>query len=224
MINCEILRKNADKIWEANYNHPFVQGIGDGGLDVEIFKHYLRQDYVYLIAFSRFFGLAAAKGENLAQMQTLSKILEATLNVEMDLHRQICSDFGITPAELEATRPAPNCLAYTSYLLASAHQGDAVDILAALLPCSWGYIEIANRLKEKGLPEEKHYRQWIETYSSAEFWDLNEWLKSEFDRLAQVVSKSKARRLQEIFDYSSLWEYMFWEMAYQKQDWPINLQ
>jgi len=224
MINCEILRKNADMIWEANYHHPFVQGIGDGSLDVEIFKHYLRQDYVYLIGFSRFFGLATAKGENLAQMQTLSKILETTLNIEMDLHRQICADFGITPEELKATRPAPNCLAYTSYLLASAHQGDAVDILAALLPCSWGYVEIANHLKKKGLPEEKHYRQWIETYSSKEFWDLNEWLKSEFDRLAKIVSGDKARRLQEIFDFSSLWEYMFWEMAYNKQDWPIDLQ
>lgn len=222
MINCEILRKNADKIWEANYIHPFVQGIGDGSLDVEIFKYYLKQDYAYLIGFSRFFGLAAAKGENLAQMRTLSKILESTLNVEMDLHRQICADFGITPGELESSRPAPNCLAYTSYLLASAYQGDAVEILAALLPCSWGYIEIANRLKENGLPEEKHYRQWIETYSSKEFWDLNEWLKSEFDRSAAVVSEDKARKLQEIFDYSSLWEYMFWEMAYNKQDWPID--
>ena len=221
MINCEILRKHADPIWEANFKHPFVQGIGDGSLQIDIFKHYLRQDYAYLMGFARFFGVAAAKGETLAQMQTLAKILETTLNVEMDLHRQICADFDIRPEELEATRPAPYCQAYVSYLLANAYQGDMVDILAALLPCSWGYVEIANRLKKIGLPEEKHYRQWIETYSSREFWDLNEWLKSEFDRLAASVSEEKAQKLQDIFSYSSLWEYMFWEMAYTRQGWPI---
>lgn len=222
MHNCDTLRKNADKIWEANYNHPFVQGIGNGTLDIEIFKYYLNQDYVYLINFSRFFGIATAKGDRLEQMQMLAKVLEATLNIEMDLHRKICADFGITEKELESTEPAPYCLAYTSYLLSTAYQGSTIEIIAALLPCSWGYVEIGNRLKEKGLPEQKHYKQWVETYSSQEFWDLNEWLKNEYNRLADGITDIKARQLQGIFNYSSLWEYMFWEMAYKKLDWPIN--
>jgi thiaminase/transcriptional activator TenA len=223
MFTCNTLRKNAEKIWEANYNHPFVQGIGKGTLDKEIFKYYLKQDYVYLIGFSRFFGLATAKGDQLAQMQMLSRVLEATLNIEMDLHRQICADFDISPEELESTKPSPNCLAYTSYLLSTAYRGGTAEVITVLLPCSWGYVEIANRLKKQGLPDDKHYRQWIETYSSQEFWDLNEWLKSEFNRLAEGISDSKAKNLQRIFDYSSLWEYMFWEMAYNQQDWPIEL-
>ena len=84
-------------------------------------------------------------------------------------------------------------------------------------------MEIAHRLKEKGLPGDKHYRQWIETYSSREFWDLNEWLKSEFNRLAEGISDTKAKNLQRIFNYSSLWEYMFWEMAYKQQEWPLEM-
>ncbi|NIP43792.1 MAG: thiaminase II [candidate division Zixibacteria bacterium] len=223
MLACDKLRKNAEKIWEANFNHPFVQGIGDGSLDKEIFKYYLKQDYVYLIAFSRFFGLATAKGDRLEQMQMLSKVLEATLNIEMDLHRQICADFDISPEELERTKPSPICLAYTSYLLSTAYQGSTAEVITVLLPCSWGYVEIAHRLKEKGLPDDKHYRQWIETYSSQEFWDLNEWLKSEYNRLVEGISDIQTEKLQEIFNYSSMWEYMFWEMAYKQQDWPIEL-
>ncbi len=223
MTNADKLRKNADKIWEANFNHPFVQGIGNGTLDPKIFKYYLKQDYVYLIGFSRFFGLASAKADSLAQMGQLAKILDTTLNVEMDLHRKICAGFGISPEELEQTRPAPFCLGYTSYLISQAYEGDTAEILAALLPCSWGYVEIARRLKEKGLPEPDHYRDWVETYASDEFFELNEWLKSEYNRLTDGISDKKLDKLQEVFNYSSLWEYMFWESAYSQQSWPVEL-
>jgi len=33
----DLLRQNLHTIWEANYHHPFVQGIGDGTLDEERF-------------------------------------------------------------------------------------------------------------------------------------------------------------------------------------------
>jgi TENA/THI-4/PQQC family protein len=39
------LRKKADSIWEAQHQHLFVRGIGDGTLDRERFKYWLRQDY-----------------------------------------------------------------------------------------------------------------------------------------------------------------------------------
>jgi len=47
------LRQTADDIWEAQDQHPFVRGIGDGTLDKERFKFWLRQDYVFLIEYAR---------------------------------------------------------------------------------------------------------------------------------------------------------------------------
>ena len=61
MASSDEFRSHAHAIWEASYAHPFVQGIGDGTLPEERFRYYLAQDYVYLIEFSRFFALAAAK-------------------------------------------------------------------------------------------------------------------------------------------------------------------
>ena len=55
------LRQKAAGIWEAQHQHPFVRGIGDGELDVERFKFWLRQDYVFLIEYARLLGLAAAR-------------------------------------------------------------------------------------------------------------------------------------------------------------------
>ena len=38
---------------QAILAHPFIVGVGDGSLDVAKFKHYVTQDYAYLIDYSR---------------------------------------------------------------------------------------------------------------------------------------------------------------------------
>jgi thiaminase/transcriptional activator TenA len=43
------LRALAEPIWRAQHEHPFVRGIGDGTLDLERFKRWVRQDYRFLI-------------------------------------------------------------------------------------------------------------------------------------------------------------------------------
>jgi sugar/nucleoside kinase (ribokinase family) len=42
----ERLRRQAAGIWDAQSQHPFVRGIGDGTLELEKFKFWLLQDYV----------------------------------------------------------------------------------------------------------------------------------------------------------------------------------
>lgn len=217
----EELRKNADHIWEANFNHPFVQGIGNGTLDKARFIFYLKQDYVYLIDFARYFALISARAENLTFMTGFAELLHATLKFEMDLHRSICADFDITATELEQTRMAPDCLNYTSFLIKSAFLGTTGETLAGFLPCAWGYVEIGERLKKQGLPDEKHYRQWIETYASDEFESLVLYYRNLLDEYARTANEREKQSMQRIFDISSRLEYMFWEMAWHQRDWPI---
>ncbi|MBI4774267.1 MAG: thiaminase II [Deltaproteobacteria bacterium] len=216
----ERLRGSAHHIWEANYRHPFVQAIGKGDLAEKAFRFYLAQDYVYLKEYCRFLALAAAKSPDLESMGLFSHLLEVTLKVEMDLHRSICAEFGMSPSDLERVRPAPICQAYTGYLLKTAYEGGFLDLMTAFLPCAWGYVEIGQRLKEQGLPDHPHYAKWIETYASVEFLELNEELKKLLDRHAGGISEQQADRLQEIFDFSSRWEGLFWDMAWIQSDWP----
>ena len=217
----DTFRRTAHTIWEANYAHPFVQGIGDGTLSVERYRFYLAQDYLYLIDFSRFFALAAAKAPSLAPMEQFAKLLDETLHFEMDLHRSLCAEFGLSRQELERTRPSPTCLAYTSYLLRVAYEGEAATLLAALLPCSWGYGEIGLRLKAKGLPPTAHYAKWIETYASEEYQGIVKWLRTLFDEALDDTGSGHRAHLQGIFDTSSRWEYLFWEMAWKMEAWPV---
>src|SRR5699024_12182260 len=102
---------------------PIVKGIGDGTLDKEKFKHYLKQDYIYLIEYSRIFAIGASKSKDLKSMTMFADLLHGTMNYEMDLHREYADQFGISNQELEATKPSATMTAYTSYMLNKAQLG-----------------------------------------------------------------------------------------------------
>ena len=117
------VEKKAAPIRRAILDHPFVTGIGDGTLEVEKFKFYVCQDYLYLMDYSRILALASARSPDLETMGRFAVLLHDTLNTEMELHRGFCAQFGITLKELEETRAAPTTLAYTRFLLNMAYQG-----------------------------------------------------------------------------------------------------
>src|SRR5690606_693301 len=51
--------------WQAYVDHPFVRGLADGSLPEACFRHYLAQDYVFLLHYSRAWSLAVVKSEQL---------------------------------------------------------------------------------------------------------------------------------------------------------------
>ena len=216
------LREKAASIWAAEKRHPFVTGIGDGSLALEKFRFYMRQDYIFLVEFSRAVSLAVAKAQDIEDMGWFARLLHETLNTEMALHVGFCGDFGITEEELRKTAPSPTTHAYTRHLVQTAYSGRAGDIAAAILPCSWGYCEIGQMLFRQGPPPDQPlYAKWIEMYNSPELAELAEWLRSFVDRTARASSSGEVARMEEIFLTSSRYEYMFWDAAYQLEEWPV---
>ena len=147
----EDMRARAASIWESEQSHPFVAGIGDGTLSLDRFKYYMCQDYVFLIDFCRAISLAVAKSPGLEEMGWFARLIHETLNTEMALHVSFCADFGITEEELLATDPSPTTWAYTRHMINTAHQGTVGETAAVILPCSWGYSEIGQKLYSQGL-------------------------------------------------------------------------
>jgi len=209
----------AEPIWAAQMEHPFVKGLGAGTLEEERFRRWVLQDYRYLMEFARIFAWAVAKATRLESMSWYAEVLNLTLNTEMALHRSYAARFGLTPEDLEAEPMWPTTRAYTDFLLRTAADGDMLDLLAALLPCAWGYVYLARRLAEAGLPEDQRYRDWIDQYASEAFAQAAEWLKGELDGLAGGVSEEKKARLTEIFVISSRYEWRFWEMCWVGEAW-----
>ncbi|MYC29482.1 MAG: thiaminase II [Chloroflexi bacterium] len=216
------LELKALPIRQAILDHPFVRGVGDGSLEVEKFKHYVLQDYVYLIEYSRVLAMAAARAQDLDTMGWFARLLDETLNIEMDLHRGYCAEFGITSVELETTVPAPTTVAYTAYLLQLAHQGSFAELVASLVPCQWGYWEIGEYLSRQGEPEDAPlYSQWIQMYTSQEFAELADAIRSLLDRLGSRAGPDELEAMERAYLTSLRFEYMFWEMAYGLETWPV---
>ncbi|MGE6260605.1 thiaminase II [Heyndrickxia sporothermodurans] len=217
------LYENVQPIWKKNHNHPFVQGIGDGTLSKELFSYYMKQDYVYLIEYSKLFAIGAQKAIDVSTMQKFSQLLNETLHFEMDVHRTYASKFGIFPEELEKTIPTPINLSYTNYMLNVAHNGTLAELVSCLLPCAWDYWEIGKLLKSQfaNQLEGNPYVDWINTYSSNEFGSLAIWLIELMDELADGKPERELSILEKHFQTTSRFEYLFWDMLYHKKDWPL---
>jgi thiaminase/transcriptional activator TenA len=218
----EEIERRSEPIRQAILEHPFVAGVGDGTLEVDRFKHYVLQDYAYLIDYSRVLALASARAPDLATMSWFAALLDETLNTEMDLHRSYCAQFGITPQELAATIPAATTVAYTSFLLKVAHQGSFGELVASLLPCQWGYWEIGEHLARRGEPvSAPRYCQWIRMYTAPEFAGLARAIRELADRLGDVAGPVELAAMQEAYLTSLRYEYLFWDMAYRREGWPV---
>ncbi|WP_410766997.1 thiaminase II [Haloferax sp. DFSO60] len=211
----------ADDIWESILEHPMVRELGAGTLDEAPFRYWVRQDYVYLIEYSRVFALGASKAPSLSEMGTFAELLDSTVNVEMDLHRSYAADFGISHSELEATEPSPTARAYTDFLLRTASHGTFGDIVAVLLPCMWGFNETGKRLAAAGLPDDDRYAEWIETYAGDEFTELTDWCLTLMDEVAADSTEHDCDRYRDLFETSARYEYRFWDAAWRQEEWHV---
>src|SRR5205807_7348184 len=142
----ERLKTAASAEWRAYTEHPFTEGLADGSLTEAAFRHYLVQDYLFLIEFARAYALAVYKAPQLADMREAAAALSAILDVEMSLHVKLCAGWGLLPTDLERAVPAAETLAYTRYVLDTGMRGDLLALKVALAPCVIGYAEIATRL------------------------------------------------------------------------------
>ena len=74
--------------------------------------------------------------------------------------------------------------------------GDFVELTAALLPCVWGYAEIAERLAGGGTQADERYGRWIAIYAPAEFAELAGWARVSHQQplKARVLASGLGRR------------------------------
>lgn len=215
------LEEVAEPIWRAIVDHPMVVELGEGTLDEAPFRYWVKQDYYYLIEYARVFAHGATKAPDLERMGTFAELLDSTINTEMDLHRAYAADFGISETNLEATEPSPTTRAYTDFLVRVAATGTFGDLIAALLPCMWGFNETGNRLAAEGLPSDERYAEWIEMYSGEEFTELTGWCLDLMDDVAARANPKERKRYRELFRTSGRYEYRFWDAAWRQEGWSV---
>ncbi|MEM9497782.1 MAG: TenA family protein [Pseudomonadota bacterium] len=161
------LRQAAGSHWRDYTHHAFVEGLRDGTLPRAAFLHYLRQDYVFLMHFSRAWALAIVKAQRFEEMIAAAETVNALLCEEIRLHIGICEDAGISQSELFATQERAENAAYTRFVMDAGFSGDYLTLLSALAPCVLGYGEIGARLLRDKSSDT--YADWIDTYGGADY-------------------------------------------------------
>lgn len=222
MLFSDRLRQLATPIWDAQLSHPFVVALGNGTLPEQKFKYYILQDARFLGDLSRVFAAGAMRAPDSETALRFAKLAEETITVERNLHEGYGSRWNMSPKEMSSVPMAPTNYAYTRHMLHVAASGSAAEITVVALPCAWIYCVVGQHLLKNGPPAKKHpYRDWLTLYASPEFAEVQQWMRKKVDLWAKTAGKEEKRRMEEAFIVSSRYEWMFWEMAWNEEKWPV---
>lgn len=212
----EKLRGEARPIWDQIFQKPFLREIKDGTLPLAKFQYYLAQDYLYLEGFARTVAMALAKAPNSQSLENLSH--RVLTPVERPLHHKLVGEAGLTMEDIKIATPSPTNTAYVNHMLTTASLHGLGPTAAALLPCPWAYHELRHEL---GQSEHPLYGQWTEFYVSGALQEsVNAW-RGFVDTAAAEAGPGEQDAMREAFMTSSRYEYMFWDMAYGMEEWPV---
>lgn len=209
-----------EDIYDEILDHPFLTGLTDGSLAPEAFRFYVVQDAHYLREFARALAIAAARAPTEEDILMFSRHAAGALEVERSLHGSFFRDFGLSEEKVADTPLAPTTLAYTSFLLAVAYGGSFPEALGALLPCYWIYWQVGKALFAKGSPEPL-YQRWIDTYGGEEFGAVVAEVLALTDRIGAGLSQGEREQMKRHFVTTGRYEWMFWEMGYRQERWPV---
>jgi thiaminase/transcriptional activator TenA len=207
-------------VYRAILAHPFVTGLADGSLPHDAFAFHVVQDALYLPRNAKALAAVASRAPDAAGTEMFARHAAGVIAVEQTLHRALLASLGIDPAAAAAAEPAPTTLAYTSYLLATIGGGSYAEGVGAVLPCYWIYWEVGKELLRRGSPDPR-YQRWIDMYGSEEFGDVVREVIDVTDELGPGLGTPELDRVHRHFRTTSRYEWMFWDMGYRKETWPV---
>jgi len=207
------------RLREAIHRLPFNTELAAGSLTRERFQGYITQDALYLGRFSRALAIAAAKAPDSDAMQSFAQSALSAVAVERALHERYLREFGIDPARIGEAEASPDCLAYTSYLIAAAYHEPWEVLVAALLPCFRIYWDVGCAIAQTAAPENP-YRAWIDTYTDERFGKAVETAVAVGNRAAAAVTATTRAAMLAAFVRACQYEWLFWDGAYRCRGWP----
>jgi thiaminase (transcriptional activator TenA) len=207
-------------IYDSILAHPFLTGLTDGTLPPAAFSFYVVQDALYLRQYAAALAAVASRAPEPAAAAMFARHSAEAIATELELHAALLPELGISAGAIAAAQPAPANLAYTSYLLAAIRGGSYAEGVGAVLPCYWIYWEVGKELIRRGSPDPR-YQRWIDTYGGDEFGAVVADVLAEADAIGPFLSAAERERVHHHFHATSRYEWMFWDMGYRQESWPV---
>lgn len=221
----EIARSQTRPFWEGSFNHPFILQLQDGTLPIENFRYYLIQDAYYLRHFSALYKKVAEITEEPALKTQMLENAGHLAEGELAIRANFFEELAVTDDELKGTGVAPTAYHYVSHMYRQLVENNDAIAAASLLPCSWLYFEIGQRLRQLNVTSPVPiYQRWIETYGGEEASEAIEKECALLNRLYAESSQEEKDSMVSAFVISARMEFNFWEMAFNFETWPEGIQ
>ncbi len=199
--------------WDDYIQHDFVKQLTAGTLAPDSFRHYLVQDYLYLIHYTRVMALSVYKSDTLAQMRVGQAGINAMLDMEIAMYLDFCRQWNIPLERVENAPESAVTIAYSRYILDAAMSGSLAELYAAIAPCLMGYGEIGKSIKEQGSIADNPYQPWIDMFSGQEFQVITAQNEAQINTLLADASPAQAAKFQYLFNAAARMEVNFWQQA-----------
>ncbi len=221
MTFADEMKQHSLKEWQKILSHQFIIELSKDILPMPKFLFYLEQDNYFLQVFTRFLQSAKQKTTDNQMKEWLGSLHMSTVNFEMEMQRQLLdtlSSFSNSSGNIkENLSPSKTTLEYSSYLLQTSSICSFSEIISAMAPCPWTYLEIAQLLSKCHI-ENEVYRNWVQFYCSDESQKQVEELKQILNALSENECQKSKCRMKRHFASACNYEYRFWEMAYNLRD------
>jgi thiaminase/transcriptional activator TenA len=208
-------------VWDGLITHPFVLGLADATLPPEAFRFYVTQNILYLGEYTRSLALGLAKTNDEDLLVRFADSVQNIAAVELPQNRKLLASIDAlcpSPAPATDAEPAPGMVAYSSWLLATASRGSAIDVLTAAMPCAWSYGEIGRTLAPN-LTQHPVYTDWIGFFASDTYTEMVAGLRGELDSLVAACDARERSRLVSVFRMACRMENRFWDMGWNREQW-----
>lgn len=204
---------------------PQMQEILHGEMPLERFRWQIRQNYQYLMEYTRCWAIGMAKSRNFAEMDRWYQIVKSTFEGTVAYNRTFwANELGITLEELDNTVMAEKKRSYTSHELARAYEGDISCCMMGLFPCNILYMHMGfDLLPQCTLPEDNMYYKWIEFYTTPGYVAKCNNEIDMINSLCENKTGDELRHLLEIFAVGCNYEILQWrDMYYKMETWPLE--
>lgn len=207
--------KAAGPVYRKILALPFIGELAAGTLPADKFRYYIRQDSLYLKEYGRVMAVMSSRFSDPRHARLFMRLAEENLASERALHESYMAD------DTEAASCSPACLLCLSHLWRQAVAEPVEVALASVLPCFTVYSEVGNHIHEHAVQDGNPYGNWISLYGSDAFDDSSDRLLALCNEVAENASGTVRQRMTEAFVDGVRLEWMFWDSAYNMEDWKI---
>ena len=224
--------KTSEPVYQQILSHPFISGLISGDLPAEIFQHYIEQDSLYLREYGRVMAVMSSRFPDPETSRLFITFAQENLDAEKSLHDFYmsvagqCSHFAShEPGKVavHSCSPSPTCLLCSSHLWRQAVSEPLEVALASVLPCFTVYSRVGQAVCEAASKtlETNPYREWISIYGGTSFDEPTEKLVALCNDAAAGAAPAMRDRMTEAFVMGVKLEWLFWNSAYEMEQWKI---